>query len=268
VSEGTSPRFSTNTTGVLRTSLAGSGLVLWILCFVSPFRGWAQHYEFVQATQYSLISLVVPFLIIVGSPWRWLGVASVVPPTLDDDGRVVAQGPLRRLDNYAIMRTRHESNTRSLWLLGLFLAVNIFWRVAPVVDFVVRHDWVVVFESLSLVLVGMFLWTELVESPPIAPRTTRPYRVAIAAIAMWVFWILAYINAMSGTSFYTAFHHLAGHGVSQAADQQIAASLLWFFSAVAFVPVIYWNLVRWLQSEENPTDELNRMIRRQRWIDP
>jgi cytochrome c oxidase assembly factor CtaG len=175
---------------------------------------------------------------------------------------------LRRLDSYALARVRHESNTRSLWLLGLFLAVNIFWRVAPVVDFIVRHEWVVVLESLSLVLTGMTLWTELVESPPLAPRTTRPYRVAVAAIAMWVIWILAYINAMSGTSFYTAFDHLAGHGVSRSADQQIAASLLWFFSAVTFVPVIYWNLVRWLQSEENPTDELNQMIRRQRWIGP
>jgi len=31
---------------------------------------------------------------------------------------------------------------------------------------------------------------------------------------------------------------------------------------------VFWNLVHWLQSEENPTDELNRMIRRERSIGP
>jgi cytochrome c oxidase assembly factor CtaG len=172
------------------------------------------------------------------------------------------------MDTYALDRTRRENNARSLWLLALFLVVNVVWRVAPVVDFMVRHNWLVVVESLSLVLVGAIFWTELVESPPLAPCTTRPYRVAMSVIAMWVIWILAYIDAMSRSSFYTVFHHVAGQGISQSADQQFAAGLLWFLSAVAFVPVIYWNLVQWLQSEENPTDELNRMIRRERWIGP
>jgi cytochrome c oxidase assembly factor CtaG len=218
--------------------------------------------------QYCAFALLVPALLVAGAPWRWLGLANEVPPMIDDDGRIVSPGPLRRLDEYAMARTRHENNTRSLWLLGLFVVLNVFWRVAPVVDFVVRHGWVVVFESLSLVVVGAIFWSELIDSPPLVPRTTRPYRVAMSAIVMWVLWILAYIGAMSRSSFYTAFHHVAGHGISGSADQQFAAGLVWFLSAVVFVPVIYWNLVHWLQADENPTDELNQMIRRQRWIGP
>lgn len=268
MTKGSSLRHSTSTTRIIRTSLVGSGITLWILSFVPPFYEWALRYQWVQATQYATYSFLVPALLIAGAPWRLLGLASDLPPTIDDDGRVIAAGPLRRMDAYALERSRRENNARSLWLLGLFLAVNVFWRVAPVVDFMVRHDWCVVLESVSLVLVGTVLWTELVESPPLSPCTTRPYRVAMSVIAMWVIWILAYIDAMSHSSFYTAFHHVAGKGISESADQQIAAGLLWFFSAVAFVPVIYWNLVQWLQSEENPTDELNRMIRRERWIGP
>lgn len=266
--DGATPRFSTDTSGVVRNFLFWFGLVLWILCFLPPFRTWAQQYQYVQATQYAGFAFLIPALLIAGAPWRWLGLASGVAPQIDDDGQMLAQVPLRRMDEYAMVRVRHERNTRSSWLLGLFLAVNIFWRVAPVVDFVVHHNWVVVFESLSLVLTGGFFWTELIESPPLSPRTTRPYRVVMSIVAMWVIWVLAYIDAMSRSTFYTAFHHVAGHGISASADQQIAAALQWFLSAIVFVPVIYWNLLHWIQSEENPTDELNRMIRRQRWIGP
>jgi hypothetical protein len=43
---------------------------------------------------------------------------------------------------------------------------------------------------------------------------------------------------------------------------------MWFLSAAAFLPLVFWNLVHWLQSEENPTDELNRMVRRERILGP
>jgi hypothetical protein len=73
---------------------------------------------------------------------------------------------------------------------------------------------------------------------------------------------------MSHSSWYQAFHHFAGHGISAAADQQFTAAAMWFLSAAAFLPLVFWNLVHWLQSEENPTDELNRMVRRERILGP
>ncbi len=268
MNDGLSSRFSTNITRAVRTSLVGAGLLLWMLCFLPPFATWAQRYEYVQATQYSAFSFLIPALLIIGAPWRWLGLASDEAPRFDDDGRMIARTPLRRIDRYVVTRVRHESDIRLLWFLLLFLVVNIFWRIAPVVDFMVRHGWVVVIESVSLVLVGAIFWTELVASPPLSPRTTRPYRVAMSVLALWALWILAYVDDMSRSEFYAAFHHVAGRGISASADQQIAAALLWFYAAIAFGPVIFWNLLRWLQSEENLTDELNRMIRRQRWIGP
>jgi hypothetical protein len=49
-----------------------------------------------------------------------------------------------------------------------------------------------------------------------------------------------------------------------AADQQLSTGFMWLLSATAFLPVVFWNLVRWLQSEENPDDELVRIMRRER----
>ena len=119
-------------------------------------------------------------------------------------------------------------------------------------------------EAVTLIAVGVGLWLELVESPPLTPRLTRPGRVALAAIAMWTIWILAYLVGLSHASWYQAYPHHAGTGFSLSADQQLTTGMLWFVSACAFMPVVYWNLIRWLQSEEDPDEELHHLMRQER----
>ncbi len=268
MSEGTSSSGSVKAIRTFRNYVCVFGLLLLILCCVPPFWGWSQRYEYIQAMQFISFSVLIPALFVVGAPWRWIGLASSQPPSIDDDGHFEIERPPRLIDRYVLVRPRQTSNVRAIWLMVAFIALTIFWRAAPVLDFTVRHGWVVVFESLSTLVVGVVLWTDLVESPPLSPGATRPYRIGMSAVAMWAIWVLAYLDAMSHSSWYSVFHHVAGHGISQAADQQFTAAVLWFSSAAAFLPLVFWNLVHWLQSEENPTDELNRMIRRERSIGP
>jgi cytochrome c oxidase assembly factor CtaG len=89
-------------------------------------------------------------------------------------------------------------------------------------------------------------------------------RIAVAAVSMWTIWVLAYLVAMSPHDWYRAYHHMSGHGLSLAADQQIAAGVLWFLAASCFVPLIFWNLLQWLRSEEDPDEELQRLVREER----
>jgi cytochrome c oxidase assembly factor CtaG len=268
VNEETSASGSTNVKRALRDSLAVLGLLLLVMCYVPPVEGWARHYEYVQAMQFLAFSVLVPALFVVGAPWRWLGLAASQPPRIDDDGLVQVDQSPRYVDRLVLARPHQVSNVRAIWVMVLFVALTIFWRSAPVVNFTVRHGWLVVLESLSTLVVGVVLWTDLVESPPLTPGATRPYRIGMSAIAMWTIWVLAYLGAMSHSSWYQAFHHVAGHGISAAADQQFTAAAMWFLSAAAFLPLVFWNLVHWLQSEENPTDELNRMVRRERILGP
>jgi cytochrome c oxidase assembly factor CtaG len=263
-----SPSYPTDATRTFRTSLAVLGFVLWSAWYLPPLEGWARRFEYVQAMQFAAFSILIPVLLVSGAPWKWLGLSSGDTPQVDDDGRIEGTHDVRIVDRQVFVRARKTSNVRATWLAGSFIALTIFWRVAPVVDYTVRHPWVVAVESLSLIGLGIALWLDLVESPPLSPGTSRPYRLGIAAVVMWTVWVLAYLDAMSHNSWYTAFHHVAGHGISEAADQQFTAAFMWFLSATAFLPVIFWNLVHWLQSEENPTDELNRMIRRERTLGP
>jgi cytochrome c oxidase assembly factor CtaG len=187
---------------VRRNLFALSGLVLWILALVPPVLSWAGRYEFVQALQFSLFCLIVPYLLVAGGPWRWLGLTSDEPFQIDSDGKLVAPKHLRRFDVVARSMMNHKGHRRAVVFVLLFMADVILWRLSPVVDTLVHNSWLAIIESLCLVVVGALLWVELVVAPPFEPSATRPYRIGVAAVAMWTLWVIAYLMAMGQGSWY------------------------------------------------------------------
>lgn len=178
--------------------------------------------------------------------------------------RSLAIDDLRPIDRLALGRRRHPGPSRSAGVGLVSMAVTIGWRTPVAVDALVHRPWLLAVEAGSLVAVGIGLWLEIVESPPLVPRLARPHRIALAAVSMWVIWVLAYLVGLSHGSWYHAFSHHAGTGLSVSADQQLATGVMWVVSAGVFIPVVYWNLLRWLQSEDDPDDELHRLIREER----
>ena len=67
------------------------------------------------------------------------------------------------------------------------------WRLPPVLDALARHPALILAELATLAPAGVGLWLELVNSRPLTPRLSRPQRAAIAALAMWSTWAMAYI---------------------------------------------------------------------------
>jgi cytochrome c oxidase assembly factor CtaG len=128
------------------------------------------------------------------------------------------------------------------------------------VNALVRYPVLTVAEAVSLIAAGCALWLELVDSPPFLPMIGRPLRAAFAALPMWVIWASAYIMAFSHTVWFTAFRRRADvGGLSIAADQQIAAGLLWAITGLCFVPVVYVSLITWLRDTSDPDHELRRV---------
>lgn len=250
--------------GHFRVALAALGLVLWVAFLTPPLTTWARRYEFVQAIQYAVFSFAVPVLCVAGAQWHRVGLSSKGGLLVGPDGTHLSPGTSRYVDRVAVNRAATTHQQRAVMAALVFAGFTVLWRIAPVVDFLVRHPWMAVVESLSLVGAGLALFSDLVESPPIRPGATRPYRICIAAGVMWTAWVVAYLDAMSHTSWYHAFHHIAGRGVSLSADQQLSAGLIWLISGAVFVPIIFWNLVYWLQSEEDPNEEIGRLLREER----
>jgi cytochrome c oxidase assembly factor CtaG len=224
-----------------------------VVALAPPLGTVARMAEYGSALQFSLLAIVLPALVVLGAPWRALGLAGAGGP----------DAPPRLADRLAERRRRHRELPWALGFIAVDLAVAAAWHAPGAVATVARDGWAPFVEALTLLVLGIGLWLELVASPPLQPRSGHLRRAVLAALSMWVFWILAYIVGLSNHGFYPSFHHSAG-SLSAAADGEIASVVLWAIAAAAFIPVIFWNALTWLQSEEDPDAELRRVYREER----
>jgi cytochrome c oxidase assembly factor CtaG len=231
--------------------LLAAGVVV-LSCLVPPLSGTAGRYEYGEALQFSLLAIAVPALFALGAPWRRLGLARAGEPA-----------PPRLADRVADRRLRHRELPRSLAFIGADLAVVVAWHAPRAVAEVAAHAWLVPLEGATLLFLGLGLWLELVVSPPLVPRSGYLRRAVLAAIAMWTFWILAYVLGLSNHNSYRNFAHAPG-GLSAAADQQVATAVLWFVAAASFVPVVFGNAIMWLRTDDDPDAELLALARAER----
>jgi cytochrome c oxidase assembly factor CtaG len=235
---------------VLRTASSGIAALLIVAVLVPPFTRWAHSYEWVEALQFAALGVVAPALLTAGAFFRSVGLGSFA-------------------DHLGELRRRHPEPSRTAVFVGIELVAFVAWRTPATVDWIAGSSWRAMLEALVLLPAGVGFWLECIESPPLSPRTTRPIRIVVAAAGMWTIWVLAYLVGLSHAAWYRAYPHSAGAGLSLAADQQVTTGILWFVSACTFIPVIFWNLVLWLHSEEDPDQELYRLakVERRRNVD-
>lgn len=207
-----------------------------------PVLGLAHRYEWAEALQYTVLSLVAPGLLVLGAPWPWAGL-----------GRMAA--------SLSEARRRHREWVRTAAIAVPALACLVAWRTPAAVNALRGGGWLLALEGASLSAAGILLWLEIVESPPLSPRSARPTRIGLSAVSMWAMWTLAYLSGMSKGNWYGGYDHILGRGLSLAADQQVAAGAMWALATASFVPLIFWNLLRWLRGEEDPDHELDRLVR-------
>ena len=231
------------------------GVLMVLVWMVSPLWGWALKFGFVESIRFSVLGFAAPALIAVGAPWRG--------PRPRGDARDLNSQPawLRRWNS---RRVREKAQFRALTAATATIASTIFWRIPAVVSGLVHHPWLVIIEAVTLVVPSVLLMVEIVESPPLSPGISRPYRIGVSAVVMWSTWVVAYLSGMSHDAWYHAFHHVAGRGISAVADQQLSAGFVWFVTAIVFLPIIFWNLVYWLQSEEDPDEDILKLFRQER----
>jgi len=235
--------------------LVVTGLVV-VAVVVPPLSTEARRYEFVEAIQFSLAALAVPALAVLGAPWSLLRLAG------GGGSKVTAARPFDRL---ASMRPRHPKLARSLVFMILDLLAMVAWRTPAAVDALALHPWLVAAELISLAVLGVGFWLEMLPSPPLAPRVPRPWRAVLATVALWFIWAIAYILGLSHVPWY---QNLSGGGLGSSMDQQIITTgVLWFAAAFALIPVVFWDMMEWLRSEDDPDVEMHRLVREERRVE-
>lgn len=241
-----------------RVALFGAAVALLVVALLPPVGSLAREHAFVGALQFGLFATVVPASVVVASPW---GLA-----WREGAWAVVRAWATRT----AARRLRHRSPGWSAGYVLFYVAATIGWRTPAAVDALVRLPALSLLEAATLVVAGVLLWLELVPASPFVPRSAFPVRIALAAVAMWVTWIMAYLLGMSHSDWFTAYHHTPGAGLSLIADQQLAAGMLWLLAAVGFVPLVFATLVVWLRTGEDLDEELRKVARAERrtWSPP
>ena len=239
-----------------RPWLAAAGVALIVTALAVT--GLARRYVVAESAQFVVFAMAAPALIVLGAPWRLLRLSNAAGPGPGQLGTA----PLDRL---AAARRQQTSFLRAAGFLVVFIATGVAWRLPPVVDALARHPALVAVELVTLLAAGLGLWLELVSSPPLAPRLPNPHRAAVAALAMWSIWAVAYALGLAN---HAVFHGYDGPGsaLSGVADQQITVALVWAVSACCFVPVVFVALLSWLSASDNPDEELQRLARDDRQL--
>ena len=211
---------------------------------------YARQYAFAGSLQFVIFAVAAPALLVLGAPWRFAGLPR-------RRGRSRGSARLRGLAGRPA-QSRRPVAFQPAAVLVTFIALLIAWRLPATVTALARDPGLAVAEMLTLLAAGSGVWLELVKSPPLLPRLSRPQRAAMAALAMWAIWVLAYIIGMSSGTWFAAYSHAAGHGLSAAADQQLAAAIMWAVPALCFPPVIYGMLITWLRDSDDPEEEFRK----------
>lgn len=222
-----------------RRCLAVAALILSVACLVPPVSSLAGRYVVAGTAQFVVFPMIAPALLVLAAPWPLLGLGD-------------------RTAQLARSRLRHPSFTRSLGFLAIFAMTTACWRLPAVIDAVARHHILVLTELASLLVTGTALWLELLPSRPLRPRGRGLQVAVLAACAMWVIWIIAYILGLATHGVFLAFRYVPGGPLSAVADQELATAVLWAVAGVCFMPVVLVSALRGLHEDEDVDSELER----------
>ena len=228
--------------------LAIAAVLLIVLSLVPPAGSYARRYVFAESLQFVVFAAVVPALLALGAPWRLPFLGRFSRPS--GTGHSRADGP-----------RRGSGFVRGALVLLVFMGTVVAWRLSAAVNALATQPGLAAVEMVTLVAAGCALWLELVESPPLLPRLTRPLRAAFATLAMWTIWVLAYILGFAEVALFPAYTHPAG--LSPVADQEIATGIMWAVPAICFVPVVFVTALTWLKDSEDPDEGLRAIVRAQ-----
>jgi putative membrane protein len=233
-----------------------AGLATIFVALATPIDTLAPKLFWDHMVQHVLLLTVAAPLIVLGAPWMpvWRGLPLRVRRSL---ARTVARSrafaPLRLL-------ARLLSRPLPAWIA--FNASLILWHLPAAYDLTLRNNAVHDLEHTTFLLFGILLWAQVIDSPPLHARLSAPHRVYYITAAATVGWLLSVVIALDPAPIYSAYAQLAHRpgGISELADQQIAAGVMLGPGSVSMTLFVFIGLYRWLgvDDEERQARRLSR----------
>ena len=198
-----------------RLALFTCGVTLALLALISPIDPIGEHYLLsVHMLQHVLLGDSAPALILLGLR----GPLSLL---------IVPRPALRRLARLRRLRRAGGALLRPPVALGLWAVVYASWHIPGAYDYALAQQWVHDLEHASFLIVGLLVWTLLVQPFP-HPRHTLRTRIAIALALFALGTVLA--NTLILTP-HTIYHPYAAQperlwGLAPLTDQRLAGAVM------------------------------------------
>jgi cytochrome c oxidase assembly factor CtaG len=112
------------------------------------------------------------------------------------------------------------------------------------------HDWC---EHLTFIAVSILFWTQVIPSPPLAPRAGYIGRLGCLGFAIVQNVALAILLAFSQQALYAPYAHIvtAPGAFTALQDQQLGAGIMWTFGDVPFLIAVGALILQWLATQSD-----------------
>jgi cytochrome c oxidase assembly factor CtaG len=220
-----------------------ASLLAIVIALDSPIDAYADQRFWVHMLQHILLLTVAPPLLLLGRPWPRMW-------------RALPLAPRTRVAR-TIARSQWVSPLRALarpipaWIL--FNATIVGWHIPAAYDATLTSGLAHAVEHAMFFFIGLLFWARVIDPGPLRPRLAWPVRIAYAASAMVVGWMLAITLVMVQHpiyGYYAALEMRPG-GISALTDQQIAAGLMWVPGSIAYTITFILGFYRWLEPDRS-----------------
>ncbi len=215
-----------------RLVLFSSGITLAVLALISPVDPIGEQYLLsVHMLQHVTLGDAAPALILLGLR----GPLSLL---------IVPKPVLRRLARLTWLRRVASTLLRPAVALGLWAVVYASWHLPGAYDYALAHQAVHDLEHVSFLIVGLLVWTLLIEPLP-HPRNSLRTRILVALSLFALGTVLADTLILTP---HTIYHPYAAQpyrlwGLSSLTDQRLAGAVM-MFEQIASVGICLAFLVR------------------------
>ena len=212
----------------------GFGLALLALALFSPIDAWGeQQFFFVHMVQHLLIGELAPLAIVVG-----------------------LTGPLLRplLQFRWVQRLRvlaHPLVAWPLWAANLYV-----WHLPYLYDGAIGNDFLHALEHMCFFTAGALFWAPVVEPLPAPAWFGSGAKLLYIVAARFTSMVLGNVFVWADGPVYHSYEHsVVRFGISPAADQGIAGSVMMVVDSVVTIAAIAWLFLK-LASESERRQKL------------
>jgi cytochrome c oxidase assembly factor CtaG len=265
------PRRPRPRTQAARAVAYQAGLLLALLAIVSPMGYWSYRFIWVRNLQDVVLAIAAPALIVLGAPWRpWrrgLGLDGRLNRP-DQHAAGAAGGGEPAGDEAAGNKSAGRTwppGWRAVPILvtAVFCAIWWLWHLPAPFDAALRSSALYAVEVVSYLTVGILLWLQLIESPPLRPQLAPLRRVVLVLAVATSGTVLGLIRVYSAGLVYPAYLGFRHHVLSVVADQQVGGAVLWVIPLVPLSVLAVALAIGWLQDEESEATAagIDRLLR-------